>query len=70
MADEELHRALGRIEGKIDALSELPKRIDGIDERLRNVEKQATINGAVAGGIVSIGLALAIEKLKTLMGMR
>lgn len=69
MADEELYRALGRIEGKIDCLIELPERIDKIDTRLREVEKRAVINGAVAGGIVGIGITLLEAKLKSIFGI-
>lgn len=69
MADEELHRALGRIEGKIDILTELPGRIEKIDDRLRKVEIRAALNGAVAGGIVGVGIALLQAKIKAVLGV-
>jgi hypothetical protein len=74
MANElnEINRALGRIEGKIDALEDLPKRIDKIDERLRNVEVKAAKNGAIAGvvtgGIVAVGIELVKAKIGSLFG--
>lgn len=74
---DELDRAVGRIEGKLDLIIDGQKRsddrMDGIDARLRKVEKQAAINGAVGGavggGIISIGIVLAKEKIKMLTGM-
>lgn len=74
MANElnEINRALGRIEGKIDALEDLPKRIDKIDERLRNVEVKAAKNGAIAGvvtgGIVAVGIELIKAKIGSMFG--
>lgn len=68
----EINRALGRIEGKIDALEDLPKRIDKIDERLRNVEVKAAKNGAIAGlvtgGIVAVGIEIVKAKIGSLFG--
>lgn len=68
----EINRALGRIEGKIDSLKDLPDRIDKIDERLRNVEVKAAKNGAIAGlvtgGIVAVGIEIVKAKIGSLFG--
>lgn len=70
---------LGQIHGIVDQLrqgqqaqaqaaAELGKRLDGrldkLDDRLRTVEQKAALNGAVSGGVMGIGVALAIEGLK------
>lgn len=73
-ADES--RLLGEIKGKLDLVIEgqadqresVEKKLDALDTRLRKVENKAALNGAVAGGIISVGMALAIEKLKTVIG--
>lgn len=85
MPTDELNRAIGRIEGKMDLVIEKQKqsdeqqnarfdaidnRLDGFDTRIRTVEQRAVVSGAVAGGIMSVGIALAIEKLKTVIGVR
>lgn len=85
MPDEEHLLLLGEIKGQLGQViqnqkhhkEELTGRLDKIDERfdqfdgrLRTVEQRAAVTGAFAGGLVSIGIALAIEKLKTLTGMR
>ena len=54
----------------INRLDVIDERFDQFDNRLRTVEQRGAIMGAFAGGLVSIGIALAIEKLKTLTGMR
>lgn len=67
MADEEIQRSLGRIEGKLDGLTDLPDRlekldaklntrIDSIDERLRKVEMKSAGTAAVTAGFVAIGI--------------
>lgn len=72
MTDEHT-RLLGKIEGKLDMViagqDQTNKRLDGVDERLRNVEAKAALNGAVAGGMVSVGVALLIEKGKHIIGL-
>lgn len=66
---------LGRIDGKLDGIASqltsqdermdgLEQKIDGLDARLRTVEKQAAVAGAISGSAVSIGIALAIEGVK------
>lgn len=77
MPADELYRSLGRMEGKIDQLIEAQasinnqntKRLDGIEERLRGVERGAVISGAVSGGIISIGMAIIIAKGKAVLGL-
>lgn len=69
-------RLLGEIKGKLDLVIDgqaehkdtLEKKFDSLDARLRKVENKAALNGAVAGGLISVGMALAIEKLKTVIG--
>lgn len=72
MADEHT-LLLGEIKGKldlvIDGTERTNHRLDSIDGRLRHVERKAALNGAVAGSIVSVGMAIAIEKLKALTGI-
>lgn len=73
---------LGKIDGKLDGitahLSRQDKRIDeldarvdarlnGIDSRLREVEKKAAVAGAVSGGAVAVGTALIVEGVKQFM---
>jgi len=75
-ADES--RLLGEIKGKLDLVIDgqaeqkqsFEMKLDGLDERLRKVENKAALNGAISGGIISIGMAIAIEKLKAVTGMR
>jgi hypothetical protein len=70
-------RLLGEIKGKLDLVIDgqaeqreiIEKKLDGLDARLRKVENKAALNGAVAGGIISVGMAIAIEKLKTVIGV-
>lgn len=52
---------------RFDAIDE---RFDGFDTRLRTVEQKAAVSGALAGSIASVAIALCIEKLKTITGMR
>lgn len=74
-ADES--RLLGEIKGKLDLVIDgqaeqratFETKLDGLDERLRKVENKAALNGAISGGIISIGMAIAIEKLKAVTGM-
>ena len=85
MPQDENLLLLGEIKGQIGQViqnqkhhkDELDKRLDHIDDRfdkfdhrLRTVEQRAAVTGAFAGGLVSIGIALAVEKLKLLTGMR
>jgi hypothetical protein len=64
---------LGEIKGKLDLMissqSETNERLDKMDSRLRKVETKSAINGAISGGLVSVGVALMIEKGKSLIGL-
>lgn len=66
--NNELTRALGRIEGKLDMIVASQAiqgdRLDAMDQRLRHVEQQAAKAGAISGGIVAVGTALAVEMVK------
>ena len=66
--NNELTRALGRIEGKLDMIVDSQAkqnvRLDAMDARLRHVEQQAAKAGAISGGIVAVGTALAVEMVK------
>lgn len=64
---------LGEIKGKLDLMissqSETNERLDKMDNRLRKVETKSALNGAISGGLVSVGVALMIEKGKSLIGL-
>jgi hypothetical protein len=64
---------LGEIKGKLDLMIsnqiETNERLDKMDNRLRKVETKSAINGAISGGLVSVGVALMIEKGKSLIGL-
>ena len=64
---------LGEIKGQIalviDGQKTTNERLDSVDGRLRHVERKAALNGAISGGIVSVGMAIAIEKLKAITGI-
>lgn len=59
---------LGRIAARLDAIEQGQERIqtsvDSIDGRLRTVEARAATLGTIAGGIVSVGVALITHTLK------
>lgn len=71
--DHEHILLLGEIKGKLDRVlenqGETNERLGGLDSRLRKVETRSAITGAVAGGIVSVGVALMIEKGKRTIGL-
>ncbi len=74
MADRDEHTLLlGEIKGKLDLVISGQERQDekmgSIDDRLRRVETKAALNGAAAGGVVGLGIALAQAKLKALLGI-
>lgn len=73
MQNDEHTLLLGEIKGKLDLVitgqDKTNERLDSMDSRLRKVEAKAALNGAVAGGIISIGFALAQEKLKVMLGI-
>ncbi|MCV6583977.1 MAG: hypothetical protein OIF47_00430 [Marinibacterium sp.] len=51
----EITAHLKNLNAKMDAQGE---KIDRMDTRLRAVETKSAISGAVAGGVVGVGLAL------------
>lgn len=71
MSDTE--RLLGEIKGKLDMVitnqQEHSAKIDGIDSRLHRVEGKSAALGAGAGALVSVGLAILIEKGKRTIGL-
>lgn len=77
--DKEEAMMLGKIDGKLDGLSihlsrqdqridtldsRISERLDGMDERLRHVERKAAVAGAFSGTAVSVGMSLIIEGIK------
>lgn len=66
-------RLLGEIKGKLDLVitnqQETNTKLGALDKRLRTVERSSYLSGAVSGGLVSIGIALMIEKGKHIIGM-
>jgi len=85
MANDEHTLLLGEIKGQLTQVIEnqktndekistrfdaIDKRFDGFDSRLRTVEQKAAVTGAVTGGLASVAVALIIEKVKTVTGMR
>lgn len=80
--DKEEVMLLGKIDGKLDGIQShmnrqdarldqferrVTERLDGMDGRLRDVEKKSAVIGAVSGSAVSVGIALLIEGVKTWM---
>lgn len=65
---EEIHRALGRIEGQLQGIGERLEshgdQLTAIDGRLRNTETAAAHAGGRAGVLTSVGVALMIESLR------
>lgn len=85
MAQDEHILLLGEIKGQLGQVIEnqktndekltrrfdaIDEKFDGFDTRLRTVEQKAAVTGALAGGMVSVAVAIAIEKLKVLIGVR
>ncbi len=65
MADnEKVMFMLGQIKGQLEGMNKKLDSIDGIDERLRQTEIQASKNGAVSGGAISVGIAILAEGIK------
>lgn len=71
--NEEHILLLGEIKGKLDQVisgqAETKELVAGMDSRLRKVETRSTMLGAGAGAIVSVGIALMIEKGKRTIGL-
>lgn len=73
MANDEHALLLGEIKGKLETLAgsvgDLADGTQRLDDRLRRLETRAAAHGALAGGVVSVGLALIIEKVKAVTGI-
>ena len=61
---DETARALGSIEGELKGIREQLKKLDKIDERLRQVETRSMVNASVAGGVVSMGIGLLLATFR------
>lgn len=65
----EIRERLARIETtqnhQDDVLKRIDGKLDGIDGRLRGVERTSAAFGSLAGGIVSVGVALITARFKS-----
>jgi hypothetical protein len=69
---EEIMRAIGRLESKVDGLTEgqtrletsFGTRMDGMDTRVRAMEVSSAKSGAVAGGVAGVLVALGVDFLR------
>ncbi|QLP96095.1 MAG: hypothetical protein HZY79_00475 [Rhodoblastus sp.] len=72
MAADDMHARLARLEASQAALgvafekgvAAIAGKLDGIDGRLRRVESRSTTLGAVAGGVMAVGVTLIAARLK------
>lgn len=74
MANNDEHALLlGEIKGKLemlmDSVGNLADGTQRLDDRLGKLETRAAAHGALAGGVISVGLALIIEKVKAVTGV-
>ena len=58
---DQQNRRMDRMEQRME------EHYNGLDERLREVEKKAAVAGAVSGGAVAVGTALIVEGVKQFM---
>lgn len=69
---QEIMRALGRIEGRLEGIEATQvangDKIDAVDGRLQTVEKQAAAKGGGAGLFAGVGVTLIVEGLKRVAG--
>ena len=69
---DDISYQLGEIKGMLHGISnnvsQLSDKVEGMDDRLRNVEKKAAINGAVSGGIISASVAVISAAVKAKIG--
>lgn len=56
--DRELGQISAHLENINKKLDDHGTKIDAIDDRLRTVERKSALNGAVAGGIVTVTIGL------------
>ncbi len=71
---DEVMRAIGRIEGKLDALTENSKsnsvKLEGIDGRLRSVETRSATLGTIGGTVAGVGISLLIAAIREKLGLQ
>lgn len=64
---------LGEIKGKLEAMDStlggLDGKLDGVAARVGRLETRGAVHGAIAGGFMSVGVALLAEKLKHWTGI-
>lgn len=58
---DQQNRRMDRMESRME------EHYNGLDSRLREVEKKAAVAGAVSGGAVAVGTALVVEGIKNFM---
>lgn len=65
---DEIQRALGRIEGELKGMKETQhthgQQLNAINKRVTGNEIKAARNGAVSGGVITVGLMLLKETFK------
>lgn len=70
---EEIMRAIGKLEGKLDAVYETSKsnstKLDTMDGRLRSVENKSAVYGSIGGTVAGVGVSLLVASLKDKIGM-
>lgn len=59
--NSEIMLMLGEIKGELKGITQSLKKVDAIDNRLRNVEIKAARNGAISGSVAGVGIALIVE---------
>ena len=64
---------LGEIKGKLEAMdskvSDIHATTCNMDDRLGKLEVRGAVHGAIAGGFMSVGIALLAEKMKHWTGL-
>lgn len=64
----DIHERLARIETTqqhtLDVLGRMDGKLDIVDDRLRSVEARSAVYGTVAGGVMSVAVALISAKLR------
>ena len=58
---DQQNRRMDRMEQRME------EHYNGLDTRLREVEKKAAVAGAVSGGAVAVGTALIVEGIKQIV---
>ena len=71
MQSEQIHRALGRIEGKLEGLdvrsSDQSRQLVRMDGRLRFIEARSASFGALCGSIAGVMTSVIGSRFKSLM---